>query len=431
MIGPNHNGHKPSPFQRAAAQKRRLKMLLYGPSGSGKTTFALQFPKPCVIDLEQGTVMYGEKAEFDVFSATSFKEIRSALAFLSQNPGRYETLIIDPITVAWEMTQTEWTEVFHLRNKKSAGHKVEFYTLQPGDWGLIKSDWKDFIRDLLALPMHVVLISREKAQYADGAYMVKTGVTFDSEKSLEYYFDLVVRTEKNYRAKVEKNRSLPVPAEFSLSQWVIFQNLLGRINVQPKAPAPVQAVIPEQPVEIPQAETIPVPPPPASQENFNFGDINFLHHKIGFKSTGDITWLGLANDVDMPNGKRGKQYLHQLAAWEDKPDIAQKAKTVLAAIESKGRNHYQAELEDTPEERKPAVSALLPVPEAEMPSESEKVSARFQLSRTGEMTWGDLMRGEKFPEGTCGREYLERLANWDARPDVSAVAKHFLEKSKI
>ena len=48
-----------NPFRKAKKQNRNLKLFIYGDSGTGKTTVALNFPRPCVIDLEAGTTLYG------------------------------------------------------------------------------------------------------------------------------------------------------------------------------------------------------------------------------------------------------------------------------------------------------------------------------------------------------------------------------------
>lgn len=394
MIGPNNSykqaGHdttRVNPFLPAKKEKRGLKLLLWGESGSGKTTLALQSPDPCVLDMEHGTAYYGGGTKFDVLKPRTMKDVRAAVNYLLQGgSAQYGTLIIDPITVVWDILQDEWAKIFQIRNMKSSGHKIDYYVFQPADWKPVKAAWKNFMLDLVALPMNVIVIARQKDKYSEGSLMVKEGIVYDCEKSLEYYFDLVIRMDKKHNCWTEKRRGKEmecIPSNFPAS-WEPFKRLLEKQEAPEKAPVVPESVDPEIAADILQDEIlvalaphaglsktweesrfasrmraqastpavaknlIPSAPqnPETLQENFPFTDIDFLHHKVGFKSTGDITWLGLANDTELPNGKRGKQYLHQLADWKDKPDIAHKAKVVLAAIESKGRNHYQSELEE-------------------------------------------------------------------------------------
>lgn len=69
--------------------------VLYGPHGVGKTTFAAKFPKPLVIDIENGC------ADLEVDRTppvTSYDELLDALKWFYAEGGReYKTLVIDSI----------------------------------------------------------------------------------------------------------------------------------------------------------------------------------------------------------------------------------------------------------------------------------------------------------------------------------------------
>lgn len=223
-----------NPFKKADTMSKNVKLLVYGDSGVGKTTLALQFPKPCVIDLEGGTELYGSKFKFDVFRAKNCKETTDAISYLlNGGSANYETVIIDPITVYWEQMQRKWSDILLRRNKDSKGYKHEFYDFQPRDWSTIKSDWKECISNLIALPLNVVAIAREKPEYADTGFMQKIGKTFDGEKSLPYLFDTVVHLvfQGNTRVcRVTKDRSETLTDEFQLS-YEPFSNIINGVRV--------------------------------------------------------------------------------------------------------------------------------------------------------------------------------------------------------
>jgi hypothetical protein len=68
------------------------KVVIYGPEGIGKTTFASKFPKPIILDLDNGS------SRLDVDRVTgldSFAAVKAALTELSRDQMGYQTVVID------------------------------------------------------------------------------------------------------------------------------------------------------------------------------------------------------------------------------------------------------------------------------------------------------------------------------------------------
>jgi len=242
-----------SPFARAATRTPRLKIFLYGDTGTLKTRTALQFPAPAVLDLEGGTELYSDEFEFSVFPASTADEVMQAVDWLRANEHPWRTLVVDPITLYWDMLQRKWSDIYMLRRRGGKGHKHEFYDLQPSDWGTIKSEHKLLNRKLFELDMHLVLTAHQKVLYSDGGggnFMEKTGLTFDGEKRLPYLFDIVVRcfrTENGeHMAEVIKDRTNKLPAKpFPLSYQTVFEAAFGKQELErpvtrPKLATPAQ-----------------------------------------------------------------------------------------------------------------------------------------------------------------------------------------------
>lgn len=231
-----------SPFVAAKSRAPRLKLFVYGPTGAGKTTLAVQMPGAAVIDLEGGAVPYAGRYSFDLLPSTGLADVEAALLWLSTSPHPYKTLVLDPITILWEMVQRHWSDIFLKRNKMGKGYKHEFYDLQIRDWSTVKSHWKEIMRRLLALDMNIVATAREKALYTDGPVMKELGRTFDSERSTPYLFDTVVRlavTEAGTRmATVEKDRWGALPAEPFLLDFGRFATAFGSALSRDAVPAP-------------------------------------------------------------------------------------------------------------------------------------------------------------------------------------------------
>lgn len=348
-----------NPFQKASKLEKRLKICLYGRSGAGKTRLALRFPKPCVVDLEHGSDLYGGEFDFEVIKTHNADEIIRVVNWLASAKHEYRTLVIDPVTMFWESLQKKYMEIFLRTNKKSPGNRGSFYILQPQDWGVIKSEWKDFIRKVLALDMNVICIAREKNLYKDGEFMEKVGSTFDAEKGLDYYFDTVIQVTRdgaNTFGIAEKDRTYQFPAypnRFALA-YDIFEKILGNSNgfapANPTAPAPPKdSNKPARgiPVQQEPADPLPEPEEPPRQipaiteqdiENKLRGDMMWINDKVPFKAAGGATWDDLGKNLASPELRDGKvvpgrQYLHQLENWSDeaggRPEVRIKAKLAL------------------------------------------------------------------------------------------------------
>ena len=209
-------------FQEASQKKHRAKVLLYGSYGTGKTVLGLQFPKVALIDMERGSECYTDKFSFDVLHTTSTDEVKEGINYLLRNKKDKETIILDSMTEYWSALQVKWTDIF-LRRNKGKGNKEEFYDLQPRDWAQIKGEFKNFLRSLLALDMNVICTCRIKDMYSEEVMLKKIGETFDSDRSLPYLFDTVVRLDKiegRHIARVEKDRTGLLPVTFEASYAV-------------------------------------------------------------------------------------------------------------------------------------------------------------------------------------------------------------------
>ncbi|MCP4662411.1 MAG: AAA family ATPase [bacterium] len=238
-----------SPFVRASATGRRLKLFLWGDSGAGKTTTALQFPGPAVIDPEGGSEHYGGDFIFDVLKATTADEIASAVDWLLTHDHKYRTLVIDPITLYWDALQSKWSDIFLRRNKGSKGHRLEYYSFQARDWMTIKAEWKELIRKLLALDLNVIVTARQKALYADRGFMRQVGETFDGEKSLPYLFDTILHLYRDeagrFMAENLKDRTNKLPqGRFEIS-YQLLADRIGEESLGRKA-VPLELVTPSQ-----------------------------------------------------------------------------------------------------------------------------------------------------------------------------------------
>ena len=193
------------PFEDPVVHKQYLKIALSGEGGSGKTRALLSFPKVCVIDTEKGTLPYRGKYDFKVKILNRWKQLDGVLKWLRANPGVYETLAIDSMTIFYLDLIQEIVEI--IKNKR--GNEI----MTTGDWGVEKRRWAACLNQLVELPINVILSFREKAEYEDSLNKAgdevrkKTGSFLaEADKQTEYLFDLGYRchTELNKKDKTTK-----------------------------------------------------------------------------------------------------------------------------------------------------------------------------------------------------------------------------------
>jgi len=196
-------------FTKATGINKKLKVLVYGQSGSGKTHLALTFPRPAVIDCEGGTELFGGRFDFDVLRTKDLDEVLKAMENI--NPAQYDTVVVDPVTVLWQVMM-EAGQVAAERRALKQKRNPDEATLTPRDWGIIKRKVNALYTRLVNLPCHVVVCGRIKdVNETRGTEVVKVGERVDAEKSTEYLFDIIIKLEIGRDGKrigiVEKDRS--------------------------------------------------------------------------------------------------------------------------------------------------------------------------------------------------------------------------------
>lgn len=216
-----------NPFMAAEKVAKKLKVLIYGPAGTGKTRAALTFPRPAVVDSEGGTDLYAGRdgvPAFAVMRAKSMDELNAAIAFIQQDKGRtFDTLVIDPITVFYDV-QKEAMIVALVK----AGKKDE---LTYREWGKINARMTALYNTLTNLPVHVVVIARESALYAnDTANLKVVGTKPEADKKIEYMFDFVIKTRKGMSAEVIKSRGVGLGSEMKTVTWDAFALAAGMFD---------------------------------------------------------------------------------------------------------------------------------------------------------------------------------------------------------
>jgi len=193
----------------SSPKPKRSKIFLFGPPGSYKTRTMLRLAEPdiAVIDTEFGTQHYGD---FDfVYNETiDPDEVMKLIQDLIKKPGKIKTIGIDTFSVYYESLVAKYADLFLKREVRSAGHKGEYYTLQPRDYQPINREASKLVRLLMQCDLNVIVTCQVKDRWGDNMKVI--GSTHDGWKRLPYYFDtpIEIKTHKNtFQAVCSKDRS--------------------------------------------------------------------------------------------------------------------------------------------------------------------------------------------------------------------------------
>jgi GTPase SAR1 family protein len=231
---------------------KRLKMFVFAPPEAGKTTMLTQFPNNYIFDLEHGTDFYADtinKSNSEVFHTNNPDEIFEETKELLTTKHRFTTVSFDPVTQYYNAVQEKWTRLFVANASKGS----ELQDFGPRYWGRVKSEMKAWQRMLLNLDMNIIVTAHQKDVYGQG--MVKLGVSFDSMKGDDYFFDYVFRLDKvngkrmaytvKERAEVGKNK---FPESFEWS-YEAFKKFYGA-EIMEKSNVPVEMASEEDVIKL-------------------------------------------------------------------------------------------------------------------------------------------------------------------------------------
>ena len=66
------------------------------------------------------------------------------------------------------------------------------------------------------------------------------------------------------------------------------------------------------------------------------------------------------------------------------------------------------------------------IPQPSLNLRNQYANKVIGFKRTGALTWQDLLMDRPLVDGDSGRAYLNKLAHWDAKPEIANIAKSML-----
>lgn len=223
------------------------KFLISGESGVGKTFFALDFPKPYLIDTEGGATREQYQSKLKNMGGAyfgkdegsqDFKEVIKEVRELCTTVHEYKTLIIDSFTYLYMLEAAEAEAKGGSdfgRDKKAANIPT-----------------RQLISQLEKCDLNVILICHSKQSWERrGKDIINVGTTFDGYEKLEYILDLwieIVKGGKTFLVKKSRIQTLPQGEAYALS-YDKFADVYGRAVIE-KESIPINLALPEQVIRL-------------------------------------------------------------------------------------------------------------------------------------------------------------------------------------
>lgn len=196
-------------FKKATKEQARLRLALFGPSGAGKTMTALRIAqgiggKIALIDTERGSASkYADRFVFDVDDLAQ-KSIAGYLGAMKEAASaKYEVLIIDSLSHAW---QELLTEIDKLAKSKFKGNTWSA-------WSEGTPKQKQLVEAILDYPGHVIVTMRSKTEWVQEqsdsgkTRPVRVGLAPEQGKGIEYEFDLLIELSTDHIGTILKDRT--------------------------------------------------------------------------------------------------------------------------------------------------------------------------------------------------------------------------------
>lgn len=175
-----------------------IMIMVYGMGGVGKTTFAATFPKPLLLDFENGAKYFGERGiDVDVavlkdwFTQADFEDLKKAVA-------AYETIIVDPVGEAMEKLINS-PQVSGAKFRQASGD------LTMAGWGEVKRRMRNFIKWLRDTGKNVVIVAHVAEKDDEGKLIRRPMIATKLSDELITMVDIVayMRTVTDHSGEEE------------------------------------------------------------------------------------------------------------------------------------------------------------------------------------------------------------------------------------
>lgn len=176
-----------------------ISILVYGGAGVGKSVFASTFPKPLIIDSDNGHKLYEESKTFPnatyVRGDNCIPAIQRAVKQIKDGTNKFQTLVIDSLTALENQAVSKFS------GRSSENWETTLYTnkgnkLNYDHWGNISGSSIALLTELKKYPVNIVVITQLSTHTVDGSEKYYPEVVGKTKNESLHFADFVCYMEK-------------------------------------------------------------------------------------------------------------------------------------------------------------------------------------------------------------------------------------------
>lgn len=167
-----------------------LKLLIYGVSGIGKTYLAgtaqdvPEMGEVLYCDVEGGITTLRERAGLKVVRISEYNQIIEVARYIQQNPGVYNTLVIDPLNTLFDLCMSSVSsDTSNIPSQR--------------DWGVAGRKFLALVQGLYKVECNVIATCLERTTKDEhtGSVIYSVDLPGQSQVKVPAYFDIVGRLD--------------------------------------------------------------------------------------------------------------------------------------------------------------------------------------------------------------------------------------------
>lgn len=164
--------YEPKPI---SMDEQKMRLLVYGEGGVGKTTLALSFPRPFVINTDDGLISGAIEDLGGVeYAPEGWREFEAIYWWAKQHADEFDTVVIDSITTVQRLLMDELVEA--TVEKKGANAPVMEFVPEQATYLATQRQVGRILNDFRNLGKHIVVIAGVKERSGKKCADVSPGI---------------------------------------------------------------------------------------------------------------------------------------------------------------------------------------------------------------------------------------------------------------